>query len=151
METMTSPNDPRKHLAALMDACAENAESMTDEELLEEAAATGVDASVESSRIRGVLFSALVNAKKAQLADAAREYQKGNAVLTRRAPRIPFAAPERRAFLIQELERRPHVKDAVTELRHGDVPSFSDADVESVLKQLEALGLLADGNSKPES
>jgi len=148
---MTSPNDPREHLAALMDACAENVESMTDEGLLEEAAATGVDASAESSRIRGVLFGALVKAKKAQLADAAREYQKGNAVLTRRAPRIPVAAPERRAFLMQELEERPHVKDAVAELKHGDVPSLSDADVENVLKQLEALGLLAEGNSKPRS
>ena len=69
----------------------------------------------------------------------------------RRAPRIPVAAPERRAFLMQELERRPHVKDAVAELRHGDVPSLSDADVENLLTQLEALGLLADGNSKPRS
>jgi len=147
---MTSPSDPREHLAALMDVCAENAESITDDELLKEAATTGADARAESTRIRGLLFGALVKAKKAQLADAAREHQKGDAVLTRRALRTPAAAPERRALLMQELERRPQMKDALAELQHRDVPSFSDADVESVLKQLEALGLLSGEDPKNE-
>lgn len=146
-----SPNDPRKQLAALMDACAENAESMTDEEVLEDATATGIDPGAESTRVRGLLLGAFVKAKNVQLSDAARAHQKSAPWPADRRSRIPTAASERRALLMQELERRPQMKSAVSELQHRDSPSFSDSEVENVLNQLEALGLLGDGTPKPGS
>jgi hypothetical protein len=48
---------------------------------------------------------------------------------------------------MSSLERRPQVKDGIT-LQHRDFASFSDADVEILLKQLDVLGLLDDD---PES
>jgi hypothetical protein len=51
---------------------------------------------------------------------------------------------------MRSLERRPQMKEAVVTLQHRDFASFSDADVESVLKQLDALGLLED-DSEPKS
>ena len=144
---MTAPKDPKEELAALMDACAESTEAMTDDELLQDAAAAGVDANAESSRIRGLLLSAFVRAKKVELAEAARQHQTAGTP-SRRRPRLPSGASERRAMLMQELERRPQLKDAVSTLQPRDLPSFSDAEVESVLEQLGELGLLGDDDSK---
>ena len=44
----------------------------------------------------------------------------------------------------------PQMKEAAVTLQHRDFASFSDADVASVLKQLDALGLLDDDDPEPK-
>ena len=56
----------------------------------------------------------------------------------------------RRLLLAASLQRRPEMREAVITLQHREFDSFSDADVESALKQLDALGLL-DEEPEPKS
>jgi hypothetical protein len=147
---MSTPKDPRNRLAALMDALAEKVESMSDQEVLDDAAAEGIDVKAEGARVRGLLLGAVVSAKKERLAEAVAAHRKNVATLAQRAVRIPAAPSDRRALLMRSLERSPQMKEAIVTLQHRDFESFSDADVESVLKQLGALGLLDDDDeSKP--
>ena len=145
---MTTPKDARERLAAIMDALAAQTESARDEELLDEAAASGLDVSAESTRVRGVLLGAVLRAKKERLADALGAHRRTVAALSVRSARIPRMPSDRRALLMQTLEQRPQMKEALVTLQHRDFSSFSDADVESVLKQLDALGLLPEDDSE---
>ena len=147
---MTKPKGARERLAALMDALAEQAESMSDQEVLDDAAATGLDADAEANRVRGVLLAAVVHAKKGRLTNALHSHQKTVAMLASRAARLPSAPSDRRALLMRTLEQRPQMKEALVTIQHRDFTTFSDADIESVLKQLDALGLLGDDDSEPK-
>jgi hypothetical protein len=141
---MTMPKDARERLAAVMDALAFEAEKATDEDLLEEAAADGLDAGAESNRVRGLLFAGVVRAKKAEVANALAGRPKTPRAFAS-GSRIPRAPAERRALLLQTLGRRPHVKDALAPQR--DFATLSDSDVERVLEELDSLGLLRDDDS----
>jgi hypothetical protein len=144
---MSPPSESKDRLAVLFGSLAEQVEEMTDEQILDEAVSAGVDVKAEADRIRGVLLGAVVTAKKARLTEAMAEHRRNVSALTHRSARIPTAPSERRALLMSSLERRPQVKDGIT-LQHRDFASFSDADVEILLKQLDVLGLLDDD---PES
>jgi len=144
---VSASSEPKDRLRALFDALADQVEAMTDEEVLDDAAAAGMDVTAEASRVRGVLLGAVVTAKKARLTEAMAAHRQNVAALAHRSARIPTAPLERRALLMSSLERRPQVKDGIT-LQHRAFTSFSDADVEMLLKQLDALGLLDDD---PES
>lgn len=146
---MSTPKDPKNRLAVAMDALAEQVESMSDQEVLDDAAAEGIDVKAEGDRVRGLLLGAVVSAKKDRLASAMHAHKRSVAALARRAVRIPSDPSDRRALLMRSLERRPQMKEAVVTLQHRDFASFSDADVESVLNQLDALGLL-DDDSEPK-
>ena len=147
---MSTPKVPKNRLAVVMDALAEKVESMSDREVLDDAAAEGIDVTAEGARVRGLLLGAVLSAKKERLAEAMAAHKKNVASLTHRAVRIPADPSDRRALLMQSLERRPQMKAAIVTLQHRDFASFSDADVESILKQLDALGLLDDdGEPKP--
>jgi hypothetical protein len=144
---MTMPKDARERLAAVMDALASQAETASDEELLDEAVTKGLDVGAESNRVRGLLFAGVVRAKKGEVADALGGRRKAPRSSTG-GSRMPRAPTERRALLLQALGRQPQVK-AVTP--HRDVATLSDTDVEKVLEQLESLGLLGadDSDKKP--
>jgi hypothetical protein len=141
---MTMPKDARARLAAVMDALASQAETASDEELLDEAAAKGLDVDAESNRIRGLLFAGVVRAKKGEVADALGGRRKAPRVFGG-GSRLPRAPTERRALLLQTLGRRSQVNDVVAP--HRDVATLSDTDVERVLEQLESLGLLSEDDS----
>lgn len=150
MATVSTPKNPKNPLAVVMDALAEQVESMSEEQVLADAAAEGVDVKAEGDRVRGVLLGAVVRAKKDRLAQAMESHRRNVASLAQRAVRIPRDPSDRRALLMRSLDKKPQMKEAVVTLQHRDFASFSDADVESVLKQLEALGLLDDDSeNKP--
>jgi hypothetical protein len=127
-----------------MDALADHAESAPDQELLGEASAQGVDANAEAGRVRDLLLGAVLRAKKERLEEAQRAHRQALADLGSRTARLPADPAARRALLLRTVTRKPQMKDAVMTLQHRDFESFSDGDVESALKQLQALGLLDD-------
>jgi len=143
---MTTLKDARVSVATLMDALAAEVESASDRELLDDAAAAGLDANAESNRVRGLLLGAVVRAKKERLADAVKARRKNVPLAS--TGRIPMAPSDRRAFLMQTLEDRSQMKEALGILQHRDLAALSDADIESVLKQLKALGLLGEDDSE---
>ena len=139
---MTAPNDAVKRLAAVMNILAREFESVDDDDLLTDVTSAGLDATVEANRIRGLLLGAVVRAKKEELANALHARRS----VSRVRNQMPSAASERRAMLLQALERRPQVALAL-DSQHRDITTLSDADVEKVLSALDALGLLREGGS----
>ncbi len=148
---MTPSNEDSLRLERLMLALAESAESASDAELLQEAVAAGVDVNAEAERVRNVLLGGLLAARKERLHKAQREHAESVAGVGRGPSRMPADPVARRTMLLGVLQRRPQMREAMVTLQHREFESFSDADVESVLRQLDALGALDDDGHEPES
>lgn len=142
---MTAPKDGKGKFAALMEALAEHAEKATDREILEDAAADGVDVKSEADRIRGVLAGAVLATKKQRLTMALTAHTQQVAVLNAGTSRLPATPAARRELLQRALAKRPDTKQLVMiTVQHRDFEELTDLDVESALRQLAALGLLDD-------
>jgi hypothetical protein len=64
--------------------------------------------------------------------------------------RIPKDPREQKAMLDGIIARRPKVREEAVTLQHREFESFSESDVESVLRQLEALGALEEDEQDPK-
>jgi hypothetical protein len=137
-------------LAALMSALADHTESLSDAEVIEDAAAAGVDVNAEAERVRKILSDGMVRAKRARLEQARAAHSVATRAIQGRATRLPGTAAARRTMLIEFLRRAPEMRGAIVTLQHREFESFSDSDVESALRQLAALGLLDDSPKKDQ-
>lgn len=141
---MTSPKGDPEKLAALLEALGDRTETAPDQEIVDDAVAAGIDVKAEASRVRGLLADAVLRAKKQRLASADDAHGRSVAVLSKRAARLPTTPAAQKALLGRVMQRKPEMRQSVMTLQHRDFESFSDADVESALRQLDALGLLDD-------
>jgi len=132
-----------------MNALADNVESLTDKDLLEDSAAQGLDAKKEGTSVRELLADAVLRAKKVHLREAVEGHRQAVVAFGARTVRLPETSAERRALLQGFVARKPQMREALT-LQHRNFESLSDADVESALKQLDALGLLNGGDDDRE-
>ena len=148
---MTKPKDAPERLNAIMTALADHAESLIDKDVLAEGAAEGLDPKKEGAAVRTLLLGAVLRGKKDRLRKAEEAHKQAVIALATRTAQLPETPAERRALLGRVVQRRPQMRDALT-LQHRQFESLSDADVESALKQLDALGLLEDGepNGDPD-
>lgn len=147
---MTKPKDASAKVSAIMFALADREATASDKDVLEAAAGEGVSIGDEAARVREVLIAGVVRAKKARLSRAHEAHQKAVSDLGARTSRLPTDPSARRKLLAAALQRRPDMRQAVITLQHREFESFSDSDVESALKQLDALGLL-DDDPEPKS
>lgn len=145
---MTQRRNEAERLRALMDRLADDAEALSDEKVLADAQARGVDVSAEADRIRGVLLAGAIKAKKRRLAAAEAAYRQATDTLARSVSSLPSTPQARRALLDRTFQRKPQTREAVVTLQHRNLEAFTDDDVESVLRQLEHLGLLGDDDDK---
>ncbi len=142
---MTRPNDGGERLDAVMNALAEHAAAASDEDLLNSAAAEGLDVKAEGSQVRDLLLGAVALGKKERLRQAGAAYQQAVVAFGASATRLPNDAAERRALLKRSFKKRPDMNEMLT-VQYRDFDSMAEADVESALKQLAALGLLDEGD-----
>lgn len=139
---MTKPKDDAERLAYLMDSLAERAAEASEQEILDDAAAAGVDVKVEADRVRGVLADAILQAKKQRRVDAAAAHKQSVAAIAERSARLPRSPAARKRLLDRVVQHQPAMRQTVMTLQHREFESFSDGDVESALRQLHALGFL---------
>jgi hypothetical protein len=147
---MTKLRDASAKVSGIMFALAEREAAASDKDVLETAAGEGTSIADEAARVRDVLLSGVLRAKKARLSRAHEAHQKAVLDLGVRTSRLPPDPSARRKLLAASLQRRPDMRQAVITLQHREFESFSDADVDSALKQLDALGLL-DDEPEPKS
>ena len=145
---MSNPNDWGDRLHALAEALAEQAATLSDKEVADDAAADGTDVKKEAMVVRGVLLAGLQRAKKDRLNRALAQRERVLASLKSSAATLPPDAASRRTLLADVIQRKPQVRDAVMTLQHRDFDSMSDDDVDSILIQAHLLGLLDNGDSK---
>ena len=128
-----------ERLRNLLDALAESAADLTDSEILAEVRDDGEDPVSVASQMRVSALEAVKSVRQQKLLAAREAYKIERSRLLSRHPALPATPEERRALLDATLRRQPELREAFTlaarELR--DVP---DDDVESLLRQLEALG-----------
>jgi hypothetical protein len=141
---MSAPKDPGTRLYSLMDALAEREILLSDQEVLEDAVAEGVDVKAEAGEVRHVLLAGLQRAKNRRLEEARTAHEKAVASIKAMAAQLPEGAAARRALLSRIVQRRPEMREAVVTLQHRNFEVLSDDDVESALRQLQHLGLLND-------
>lgn len=135
-----SDNKNQEALDRVARALVEDVLRTSDEALISEITEDGIDAAAEAARLRDIYTKALGAAGRARLAAAKA------AVATDKAARSPASVlaldpGAARARLEAVLRRDPETRDKLTlAARKGE--GLSDADVRSMLEDLEALGLL---------
>ena len=139
---MTKPKDDAERLAYLMDSLAERAAEASEQEILDDAAAAGVEVKVQADRVRSVLADAILQAKKQRRVDAAAAHKQSVAAIVVRTARLPRSPAARKRLLDRVVQQQPAMRQTVMTLQHREFESFSDGDVESALRQLHALGFL---------
>lgn len=147
---MTKSRNDADRLSSVMNALAERAASASDEEILADAAAAGVDVKAEGSRVRALLGDAVLRAKKQRLQDASEQHKRSVATLEQRVAQLPATQAAKRALLGRVLTRRPETRQQAMTLQHREFETFTDNDVDLVLRKLAALGLLDDEPSSDE-
>lgn len=127
-----------------MDALAERQASLSDEEILDDAFAEGLDMKTEADKVRNTLLAGIQRAKKQRLEEAKAAHEKAVAAIKATSVQLPKEPTARRALLSSVVQRRPEMREAMLTLQHRNFDSLSDDDVESALRQLQHLGVLND-------
>lgn len=136
------PRDYEAELRALMDALAEAVAEASDEEILNEAREAGEGPAAAAEEVRVVLRNAVKAYEQRHLREAQKEYEKHVDAIRRRPFSLPTTPENRRKLLTFVMTRKPDLKPALLTLQHRDFKEWTDADVQSCLEQLGALGVL---------
>ena len=141
------PSERRKYdeeLQRLMSELAESVANASDTDLLDEAREEGGDPAAQADRVRSVLNDALKAYRQRRLREAHVEYERRVTALRQREYRLPATADARRKLLISVLRRQPEFGAAIITAQYRDFKDLPDSDVDSCLRQLAELGVLAD-------
>ena len=133
--------DRAEAFRALMNALAEEAATLSDEETEAEVRAEGKDPKETAEKTRAVLMSAYRRFRQRALHSAAQSYRNRVREIRKRRYTLP-ESPEERRRLLELVMRRPGMKSAFLTAQYRDFERLPDDDVESILKQLQELGVL---------
>lgn len=136
------PRDYETELRALMEALAESVVAATDEELINETREAGEDPTAAAEEVRAVLRNAVKAYEQRHLVEAQKAYEQRVDAIRRRTFSLPTTAENRRKLLNVVLTRKADLSSALLTLQHRDFTEWTDADVQSCLEQLGALGVL---------
>ena len=131
-----------KQLADIMFRLADSVLELSDEQILAEARAEGIDVHAEADGIRGVLMKASKAYRMRKLDAAQHAYENQLVQMRARHYDLPASPGKRRELLAAVLNARPDMRSALVTAQHRDFRELSDSDVESFLKQLKELGVL---------
>lgn len=140
---MNKPKNYEKELKAIMDALADSAIEATDQEVLEDVRHQGLEPDTLANEVRKNLLNAVKNYQKRNLVKAKKKYEKSVADIKNGEHNLPQTAEGRLKLLKYIFAAKPYMSNLLT-AQHRDFKTLSDADVESLLKQLQKLGALTD-------
>ncbi|MFI5165155.1 MAG: hypothetical protein ACHQQS_00885 [Thermoanaerobaculales bacterium] len=135
--------DYEKEVMRFCEAMAESVAGMTEDEVLAEAREEGVDATAVADKLRGMARAIGREVRLRPLRAAREQFERDRNVLQERAWPLPASAAERRALLQRALTRRPELEPLLTAAAR-ELKDLPDDDVESMLRDLAALGCLDD-------
>ncbi len=143
-------DNPEEALRAIMNALAEDAANLSEEEVAAEVRAEGRDPTGVAERTRTILRKACTNHRQRPLRAAAEEYRRRVKEMRNRRYTLPESPEERRRLLELVMLRRPAMKSAFLTAQYRDFECLPDDDVESILQQLQELGVLDDLTGDPD-
>jgi hypothetical protein len=144
METLKYDESAEKGVRRLFAALAESSLHDSDAEVLRDA---GPEASLKAEHVRSLLLDTVKAHKQRALNAALAVYREEVRRYKERRFAMPTDSREKRELLTAVLGRFPQGERTFLTLQHREFKNLSDADIESLLKQLEALGVL-DGESR---
>ncbi len=144
---MTDSDKKLQQLQSLIDGLSEPLISISDEEIRNQVREDGLNVKKLGDLGRKILGEALEIYKSNTLKQARNQYQVRLAAFHATKFFLPTSFEEKLKLLKECLEKHAFVKDAVLTTQHRDFKNLSEADLDSMLRQLHALGLLA--NSSP--
>jgi hypothetical protein len=122
----------------LMDGLAESLLNVSDHEIEEEF-------QIEpAARVRQLFQAAGKRHAQARLRQAQAQFEEASKAIRARTFQIPATAPERRTLLDAILASQESWGQNALTAQFRELKTVSDSDVESTLKQLEALGVLSE-------
>lgn len=121
-----------------MDAISDPILEMSDEDILLEAQEEGEDSNENAAEVKGVLLDAVKKYKQRHLRSAQEEYELEITKIESTRGAIPSAPQEQRELLAFIFAQQPQLLT----LQNRDFQEFTDADIESLLLDLQALGAL---------
>ncbi len=148
---MSKPKTDGERLSSLMTAMAEYVADLSDREILADSTARGADIHAEAQHVRDVLLAGIVKAKKQRLQRAQNQHREAAESFHNWGIGFPRDPSARRELLGRVLTSKPQLREAVMTLQHRNFESFSDTDVEHMLRQLQYLGALDDDEPGPKS
>jgi hypothetical protein len=138
-EIMPNQDKDRKDdLCRVMDAISDPILEMSDEDILLEVQEEGENPDEIATQVKGVLLESVRKYKQRHLHSAQEEYEQEIARIEKHRDKIPSSVEEQRELLAYIFAQQPQLLT----LQNRDFQKFTDADVESLLLDLEALGAL---------
>lgn len=145
------PRDYEAELRAIMDALAESVADASDEDILAEAREAGEDPARTAARIRTVLRRAAKDYEQKPLREAQRAHEESVRSIRARTFSLPRTAESRRELFTLVMNRKPELGQALLTAQHREFNDLTDADIQSCLEQLGALGVLDEFESRSET
>lgn len=147
---MARERDDGERLHAFANAMADSVETASDEQLLADARSAGVDPNQTKVRVQQMLRGAIKASKQRRLEQAHAEYEASVEAFRAATARIPAMPKQQRALLTHVFQTHPQIRSVT--LQHREFSELTDSDVQSLLRQLEQLGMLEgiDGGSHGE-
>jgi Glu-tRNA(Gln) amidotransferase subunit E-like FAD-binding protein len=131
----------RDELLALQKGLAQSVLSTPDEQLLEEVKEEGLDPTVVAEETRALLMNTVKRFRQRALVAAKEEHRQKATQIAARRFRLPVTAAEKRQLLDAVIAQHQQEGRMLT-AQHRDFTEMTDDDVESLLQQFGALGLL---------
>ena len=131
-----------REFGAIMKGIEDSVLEASDEEILAEARETEEDVEASAERLRFRLVEVVKRLKRERLLIARNERQRALAELEQARASLPTSHVARRALLQAVLAQHSEVRGRLT-AQYRDLTRLSDEDVESCLRHLQALGVLA--------
>lgn len=143
-------NDERRdhdlYLTRLLSGLADSMDHVSDEELLAEVREAGGDPDTIAQVAGRTLADAVKGYRQRGLAKAKSEYAKAVDAFGRRVRVLQMGTTAKRALLAVALTKRPDLVGVTAQWRN--LESIPDSDVDGVLEQLDALGVLDDSQDE---
>lgn len=136
------PRDYEAELLAIMNALAESVAEASDADLLAEAREAGEDPGRTAARVRALLGRAAKEYEQTRLREAQREYEERVRAIRARPYALPKTPEDRKTLFVLVMNRKPAIGAALLTAQHREFKDLTDADIQSCLEQLAALGVL---------
>jgi hypothetical protein len=140
---MSTKRDDERLLGLIVNALDDATEQASDEEILQDAKLAGIDTAAQASRAKRMLLDVVTQHQKRALRMAQAGYRQEVQTLSAATYNLPHSPEERRRLFELVVAKQPQYAQMYT-TQHRDLKDLTDADVESYLEDLAALGILND-------
>jgi hypothetical protein len=137
-----SPRDYEAELLAIINGLAESVAEASDADVLAEARETGEDPERTAARVHELLGRAAKDYEQRRLRGAQKDYDDRVRALRARQYALPGTPEARRKLFVLVMSQKREIGEALLTAQHRELKDLTDADIQSCLDQLGALGVL---------